>query len=376
MQIAFDAKRAFQNFTGLGNYSRNLIQGLATAFPSIEYHLFTPCIRHEAFNSFVEAHPRMHAHVPHSKIDRSISSLWRSLTIHKELQKLKPAIYHGLSGELPLKMPSGIKQVVTVHDLIFMRYPEQYAAIDRKLYVWKHRKACQQADRVIAISQQTKEDIVHFLGIEASKIEVIYQSCSDDYFSVASQEKLNFIEQLGLNGPYILNVSSFNKRKNQLKLLQAYHNGSASQSHQLVLVGNGGDYLKEVEAYINKHALHDKVRVFKDFDPEHLPALYQAAAFFVYPSFFEGFGIPIVEAQASGKAVVTSHGSCFKEVGGLHSIYVDPNSVESIGDAIDQLAINEEKRESMEVAGAKWAQQFTLKQFAEHTMQCYQQLTQ
>ena len=161
VSIGFDAKRAFYNSSGLGNYSRNLLGALAKNYPENTYHLFTPKSKSrnkiENEGQFVIIEPQL-------TIFRMISPLWRLRYMIADIRRQKLDIFHGLSQELPFGIGnSGVKSVVTVHDLIFVRFPEYYNKIDVKIYYWKLRHACRVSDHIVAISQQTKDDLISFL---------------------------------------------------------------------------------------------------------------------------------------------------------------------------------------------------------------------
>ena len=152
MKIGFDAKRAFSNNTGLGNYSRDSIRILGSFFPNNQYHLYTPKATHNPRLSFLEGQAQYHVHTPTFFIHNTFSGIWRSAMLSKQLQKDEIDIYHGLSHELPKGIEkTNIKTVVTIHDLIFIRYPHFFKPIDRKIYYYKFLHACQIADHIIAV---------------------------------------------------------------------------------------------------------------------------------------------------------------------------------------------------------------------------------
>ncbi|MFW5820469.1 MAG: glycosyltransferase, partial [Bacteroidota bacterium] len=184
MKIAFDAKRAFCNPSGLGNYSRMVIRQLCEYYPENEYLLYSPQ------NGSVDPDfppPKAELKLPETFISRLFNSYWRSYSLKNILINEKPDIFHGLSNELPLNIHrSNIKSVVTIHDLIFIRFPDLYKHIDRNIYLKKFKYASKNADIVIAVSEQTKRDLIHFFNTPEEKIKVVYQS-GDPLFS----KKLN-----------------------------------------------------------------------------------------------------------------------------------------------------------------------------------------
>ena len=361
MKIGFDAKRAFHNSTGLGNYSRFVIDGLMKYFPQNEYFAFSPKLSNKEIG--------IKGRTP------KIKFLWRSWLIKNDLQRDGIQIYHGLSNELPFgKMPSGIKTVVTIHDLIFERYPELYPLFDRLIYKIKFRKACKNADAVVAVSEQTKQDIVDFYGINPEKIHVIYQDCD-----VAFQEKLsvehieNVKEKYQIKKKYILSVGTIIERKNQLTLVKAFQKLSLS-NYELILVGGGSSYQNQIELYIQKHNLLN-IKILNKVPFQDLPAIYQGSELFVYPSVFEGFGIPIVEALHSGIPVVAATGSCLEEAGGKGALYVNSLNINDLADKILQILVNKDLKNQLVEAGRKHVKQFSEEQIANQLNELYQKLT-
>ncbi|MGB0930862.1 MAG: glycosyltransferase [Chitinophagales bacterium] len=181
MKIGFDAKRAFFNNTGLGNYSRTLIKSLVKYYPDNQYTLYSPKSIEGSPFAEMQNFKNIEVKTPQTRFQKLLGgSLWRSLQLGNPIKDDQLDIYHGLSHELPRNIHRSrpqTKSIVTIHDLIFLRYPELYSKVDTLIYRQKWKHACQQADKVIAISEQTKSDTIEFLGIEANKIEVVYQSC-------------------------------------------------------------------------------------------------------------------------------------------------------------------------------------------------------
>lgn len=354
MNIGFDAKRAFHNGTGLGNYSRDLLRILSAFYPKNTYFLYNPKksknLRYHLTDNNVEVFPK-------SKFWKKLSSIWRQRAIVKQLISDEIEIYHGLSGELPRGIDkTNIKTVVTIHDLIFVRYPELYSFFDRKIHFNKFKYAAQVADVVIAISEQTKRDIVTFLKIEPSKIKVVYQGCNNAFKKEYNQTLIdNTKAKYNLPTNFILNVGTIEERKNLLNLVKAIQNIGI----KLVVVGGDkSDYAKKVKQYITDNNLSDKVLFLKNVALKELAIIYKLANVFVYPSIFEGFGIPIIEALYSKTAVITSKDGCFNEAGGGNSIYINPSDTLEIETAIKQILNNPTLKKEMEEKGLIFVQKF------------------
>jgi glycosyltransferase involved in cell wall biosynthesis len=375
MKIGYDAKRAFQNFTGLGNYSRDLIKNIIGNFDENEYWLYAPKILSHPVTKSLEGLKNVHFISPQSSIDRTFKSLWRSVNLEKELKKDDIEIFHGLSNEIPIrKNSSNVKYVVTIHDLIFKRFPRNYKAIDRRIYNTKFKYACKKADKIIAISQQTKQDIIDFYGIQPSKIEVIYQTCHDNFKKSYTEEiKQHIREKFELPEKYILNVGTIETRKNLNAIIQALP--LMKNDIPLVVVGRSTRYMNFLKVQMMKLKIEpNKILFLKNVSIEELPSIYQMASVFVYPSFFEGFGIPIIEALYSGTPVITSNGSCFPEAGGPDSIYVNPENFQEIADKIDIVISDDNLSNEMSLKGKLYAQKFDSLKLAQQVMSVYNQL--
>jgi glycosyltransferase involved in cell wall biosynthesis len=355
MKIGYDAKRAFLNFSGLGNYSRNIISLVSRYYPSDEIRLYTPRTGRIIPDFPPEASI---VHQPRSFWARRFPSLWRTAGLTADLKKDKTDIFHGLSNELPLNIEkSGIRSVVTIHDLIFIRYPELYNRIDRNIYVKKLKYAVKAADRIIAASEQTKKDIIEFTGADNKKISVVYQSCDPSFLTRPDDSVLNAVRtKYNLPEQFMLYVGTIEKRKNLLSVLMAMHEMNIGKP--LVVIGKETAYASEVYEFIRKNRI-ENIHFLKGIPSGELPAIFRLAVLFVYPSSFEGFGIPVLEALNSEVPVIAGMGSCLEETGGPLSIYIDPADTRKLGKEILRVLNDESLRMRMINAGLKHAENFT-----------------
>jgi glycosyltransferase involved in cell wall biosynthesis len=362
MKIGFDAKRAFHNNTGLGNYSRFIIEALLKYIPQHQYIAYTPKLGIRDWGLGIKV------------VSPKSKKMWRSFFIKNDLQRNAIQIYHGLSNEIPFgKMPDGIKTVATIHDLIFERYPRLYPFFDTLIYKIKFRYACRNSDVIIAVSEQTKRDIIEFYGTNPDKIKVVYQDCDEVFQKKLGSENIAEVTaKYALKKKYILCVGSIIERKNQANLVAAFHQLNLS-NYQLVLVGSSSKYQKEIEKYIQKDNIQN-VKILNKVPFQDLPALYQGASLFVYPSFFEGFGIPIVEALHSGVPVVAASGSCLEEAGGAGALYANPSDINDLADKMMRVLVDKNLQNQLIEEGQKHVQKFGAKRIAGQLNEIYQEL--
>ncbi len=332
--IGYDAKRIARNATGLGNYCRTLVADMAALLPQCRLRLYMPDRgRAELLGQLPEA-DNMELALPHRASTGLAKALWRSRGVTRQLANDGVKLYHGLSGELPIGLRrAGIPAVATVHDLIFMRHPEYYNPIDVAFYRLKFRAMCREAGRMIAISECTKRDIVELGGVDGSLIDVVYQSCAPRFTPDVPDELCRQARrELQLPPRYMLNVGTVEERKNAMLALDAL-TMLPSDMH-LVVVGKPTPYSAKLLRRARKLGLEPRVHLLSGVGNDLLPAVYHMAETFVYPSRYEGFGLPIIEAIQSGLPVVACTGSCLEEAGGPDSLYVDPDDVQGMAAAI------------------------------------------
>lgn len=371
MKIGFDAKRILYNRTGLGNYSRFVVNSLSTHCPDNVYKLYSPGKGIESLHNQINPESSVFFRYPERLTSKLFPSLWRSNAIVHDLKQDQIELFHGLSNELPLSISqSGIPSVVTIHDLIFIRYPQFYKYIDRNIYNYKFKKACQVANRIIAISDMTKLDIIKTYKINEEKIDVVYQGCDESFQQTITQEKKeNIKKRYNIPSHYILYVGSIEERKNLLLVVRALQ--QLNKDIHLIAIGKRTPYTNIVEAYIKENNMQQQVSILNNVPFDDLPGFYQMADLFIYPSFFEGFGIPIIEALHSKVPVIAATGSCLEEAGGPDSLYVEPNDVNDLSEKIDWVLSTPAQAELMKNAGKEYVKRFTDQQIARDLMDVY-----
>ena len=365
MKIGFDAKRAFLNAAGLGNYSRNTICAVSNFSPENDYFLFTP----QVITSRFESPENSTIIMPNSFWWRALKPFWRTYKISELAKKAELDIYHGLSHELPIGIEkSGIKSVVTIHDLIFMRFPELYKSADRKIYLRKIKHAVQVADQIIAISEQSKNDLVDFFNLKPEKIEVVYQSINPIYFEKATSEELKDVQKkYSLPSEFMLTVGTIEARKNLKSILKAME--LIKEQLPIVIVGKKTKYLQTIQPLI--HQFKNKIIFLHEVNDQDLSRIYQLSRLMIYPSVFEGFGLPVAEAQACGCPVITSNISSMPEAGGDGAHYIHPQNHMEIGEAIDRLLQDESYRKDLISKGNANAQRFAPETYARQLITIY-----
>ena len=374
LTIGYDAKRAVSNGTGLGNYCRTLLNDLGTTDTTDSFRLYVPDLGRDDLRSQLDMPRNMSFVTPANKLVKPLRSLWRIKGIVNDLKRDGVDIYHGLTGELPLGLSeAGIKSVVTIHDLIFMRCPEYYNPVDVAIYKWKFRNTCKQADRIIAISECTRRDIMELGEIDDSRINVVYQSCGTRFCQqVGEAQKAEVRSRYSLPQRYILFVGTIEERKNALLAAQALP--YLSDEIHLVLVGRQTAYAKTITSFARQNGLANRIHMLSGVPTSDLYAIYQQAECFVYPSRYEGFGIPVIEAIQSRLPVIACTGSCLEEAGGPDNVYVDPDEPQEMAMAIKSITDNPDAARQIVTRSLDYIRRFENGNVAQEMLNVYRSL--
>ena len=374
LTIGYDAKRAVSNGTGLGNYCRTLLNDLGTIDTADSFRLYVPDLGRDDLRSQLDMPRNMSFVTPANKLVKPLRSLWRIKGIVNDLKRDGVDIYHGLTGELPLGLSeAGIKSVVTIHDLIFMRCPEYYNPVDVAIYKWKFRNTCKQADRIIAISECTRRDIMELGEIDDSRIDVVYQSCDTRFRQqVSPEQKQDVRARYSLPKRYVLFVGTIEERKNALLAAQALP--YLSDDIHLVLVGRQTAYAKTITSFARQNGLANRIHMLSGVPTSDLYAIYQQAECFVYPSRYEGFGIPVIEAIQSRLPVIACTGSCLEEAGGPDNVYVDPDEPQEMAMAIKSITDNPDAARQIVTRSLDYIRRFENGNVAQEMLNVYRSL--
>jgi len=357
MRIGFDAKRIFSNSTGLGNYSRNVVSALQETFPLPQYHLYAPRLSEEEWSQDFLNESKYFLHQP----QRGSKNTWRNRRVVRDLKRDNIDIYHGLSNELPVRINrTNIKSVVTIHDVLFKQFPNEFPLVDRLIYQRKWKRSCKMADKIVTVSEATKKALFQEYGVPFKKTVVIPPIVDATFAETYTEEEVRTTKRrYQLPEKYLLYVGEIRERKNLMLLMHAYDDLLEEERIPVYVIGRGKTYKNKVEKFVESKPWADQVNWIEDFVPTtHLRIIYQLASVFIYPSLGEGFGIPVAEASLSKTAVITSNTTSLPEAAGPDAICINPKSASQLKEAIQQIMRDENMRKEMEEKSYAYAQRF------------------
>ncbi len=297
--------------------------------------------------------------------------LWEQLAQPRALRAVGADLLHAPVYVGPLVSPSPV--VVTVHDLSFIRYPHLFRLANRLYLRVFTRLSVRRSRRIIAVSAHTAEETVRLMGVAREKIHVVYHGVDPIFRPRPPEEVAAFRQRQGLPERFVLFVGTLEPRKNLVRLIEAFARCRADAGTALVLAGARGWYDEEIFAAADRLGLRDRV-LFPGYVPnDELPLWYNAAAVFAYPSLYEGFGLPVLEALACGTPTLTSATSSLPEAAGDGALLVNPSSVEEIADGLHRLLTDEPLRETLRRRGLEHAARFTWPRTAAETVAIYHQ---
>ncbi|MDW8067965.1 MAG: glycosyltransferase family 1 protein [Anaerolineae bacterium] len=297
--------------------------------------------------------------------------LWEQLAQGRALQAVGADLVHGPVFVGPLAAPCPV--VITVHDLSFLRYPHLFRPANRLYLRLFTRLSVRRARRVIAVSNHAARETVRLLGVAREKLRVVYHGVDPIFRPLPPEEVAAFRARRGLPERFVLFVGTLEPRKNLVRLIEAFARAGVDAGADLVLVGARGWYDEEVFAAVERWRLSSRVH-FPGYVPnDELPLWYNAAWVFAYPSLYEGFGLPILEAQACGTPVLTSSVSALPEAAGNGALMVDPYDPEAIADGLHRLLTDRMLREELRQRGLEHATRFSWARTAAETVAVYQE---
>jgi len=370
MRIGIDARLMYYSPGGIAEYTKQLVQALAELPQHSEeqdeflvfYSRKSPC---QPFS-----HPRLQTRAIWTPSHHRLEG-W---TLGVELRRLGLDLLH--SPDFIPPYTNRFRRIITIHDLAFLRYPH-FLTKDAARYYGQIDQAVRRADHIIAVSENTKHDTMRLLGVHDRKITVIYEAANPIFRQIDRTEARRRLSQTyPLPEKFILFVSTIEPRKNITALLQAFRKlkDNYRMPHKLVLAGRKGWLFDDVFAAVSKLKLEDECVFLGRVAADDLLYLYNSADLLVHPAFYEGFGLPPLEAMACGAPVITSNVSALPEIVGDAGILVDPNDIDGLTVAIWRALMDEPLRAGMIARGLARASQFSWQRAARETLQLYHQI--
>ncbi len=374
MRIGFDLRPFLKEETGVGTYYRNLLFHLAQIDKGNEYFLFSSSLKDRFPAEKIPAFAKMKfRHFPFPV--KATNFFWYRLGWPPLDYLFKQQLDLSHSPN-PLILPTKGKKVITVHDLFFMDFPQKAEREVKKIFVHKIRDSLQRADGVIAVSQFTKDDIRDKFGLESEKVRVIYHGMDQKFQEeIDAQELERTRQKFSLPPSFILFVGTLEPRKNLLYLVDALK--MIHEDYQkilLLIIGREGQDSRNLRGRIKQKKLESWVK-FTGYLPEKdLKSIYRLASAFVFPSFCEGFGLPLLEAMASGLPIAASRAPAIPEIAQEAALYFRPEDPEDMAEKIIRLLVDETLRQSLRSEGKKRILDFDWKKAAAETLHFYQEL--
>jgi glycosyltransferase involved in cell wall biosynthesis len=348
---------------GIHWYLHNLLRHLPDADPQIDYTVFLGEGRYAEAAGLRRRFSRLPTHNP------SVRILWEQLIQPWVTVRIDVHLLHGPAFVGPIV--STCPFVVTIHDLSFLLYPGSFRTLNRTYLRAFTRLSVQRARRVLAVSESTKRDLMQYYHLKPDKIDIVYNGVDSHFRPLPEDQIEGFRSKRGLPERFILFVGTLEPRKNIVRLVEAYARIPQQPCPPLVLVGGKGWLYDEVFARVEALNLNDRVRFVGYVPAEELAWWYNAATLFVYPSLYEGFGLPPLEAMACGTPVITSATSSLPEVVGDAGLLVDPTDLDALAMAMEQVLTDGALRTEMRAAGLPRARTFSWQRTAQRTVTSY-----
>lgn len=375
MRIALDGKPLASTLTGVGHYTVELARALAAVAPSDEFTLLAPTPLEASALAEIKRHPFRNLHEIHFNSPR-LNRYWWSLGLPLYLSRTSFDLFHGTNYDIPRwrLLPA----VVTIHDLSLLLHSETH---EQRLVERARRRlpsVARSAAMLITPSESVKREICEHLGVAADKVAVTPEAPRSIFKKVGHEDTLEVRQRLGIADNFILSVGTIEPRKNLQTLIQAFAEILRTTQHQpqLVIAGKTGWLMDDFFSLPKSAGLEDKVCFTGYVSDADLRALYSSCSVFVYPSKYEGFGLPPLEAMACGAPVVTSDIPVMRETVGKAAKLVNPSSVQDLAGAIVTLLDDKQARGRLSVLGQEHAQSFTWAQTATKTLEVYEQALQ
>jgi glycosyltransferase involved in cell wall biosynthesis len=364
MLIAINAHSIGTNNGGNQTYTENLIYALSKIDKKNEYIIYT--------------NPGVTLELPSNyKITPlNIKNRWlRNMALVQRLKKDAPNIYHGQYFLLPL---CKCNSIITVHDISFLSNPEWFTSKEKLMFKF-FNASIKKAKKIIAVSDFTKQELIKYCGIVAKKISVIHNGVANIFKSSHDGDTLSKIKtKYSLPSDYLLYVGRINIRKNLSNLIEAFYifKKNDPSNFKLVIAGNKEWGNKKLENTIYRLNLNNEVIFTGYVSHSDLPAIYKAAGLFIFPSFYEGFGLPVLEAMACGTPCITSNTSAFMEIASDASLKINPYNIKEMAEAMQRLIRDQNLRNALIEKGLKQIEKFDWLDTAQKTLNIYKEIVE
>ncbi len=372
MRLVVDARTATDHFPGIGRYVANLARALVPFLTTGEEMIL---LRDPSHPSTLGLARLAGERVRVVDVPVSVFSPRQQWKLPGLLRPLHASVYHSPYYLMPYW--AGVPSLVTIHDLIPLRYPGYFTPFQRLVFGVTIRLAARTARLVIAVSQSTGRDLQRLLGLPEARIRVVL-AAADSRFRVRSSAEVEAIRQkYGLPESYVLQLSSSKPHKNLVRLVEAWALLEArgeTRGCRLVLAGQVSPRYPEAQDRVRALGLEGSVRILGRIPDEDLPGLYTGASWFAFPSLYEGFGLPVLEAMACGTPVVCSNTSSLPEIVGDAAITFDPTETEAIAEALAGALADPGRVREMGDRALRRARQFSWERAAELAYQCYKEV--
>jgi glycosyltransferase involved in cell wall biosynthesis len=367
LRVAVDATAVPARLTGAGVYAARMLEALALR-GEVDLEVFVAPASARSL-----AAPGLHARpVRAAGLGRPARIAWTHLAAGRAARAAGADLLHGVHYELPRR--ARLPRVVTVHDLTLVTHPEWHEASKVRFFRWAMRRSVAVADRVLCVSATTARDLTQHLGVDPERVDVT--PLGTDLRPASEQAVAALRRRLGLRGPYLLGLGTLEPRKDVPTLIRAFARLAGELPHRLVLAGMAGWGAGEVAGAVAASGVSDRILLAGYVPEADKPALFTGADVFVYPSRYEGFGLPVLEAMACGTPVVTTTGGSLPEVAGDAALLIEPGDVDTLAVSIGKLAGEAGERVALVQRGMVRAAGFTWNRCAALTAEAYRRAAQ
>lgn len=371
MKVAIDVRTVLSNRSGVGNYVLHLIQNLKQVDPKTIYY-FLALKKNLSFLGPLagEQNPLL---TVFSHESHPLGDIWEHFMLPLRLKEKGIDVFHGPASLIPFRKDH-YRVVVTIHDLVAFLFPEtipiKYGAYMRFLL----RQAVKRADKIISVSYHTRQDLIKILKVPSEKIVVIHEAPSPIFRPLDQNEVQTRLKtRYGINKKYIYHLGNIEPRKNLIILLEALTRvcREFGSEYQLVVSGQKGWLIRSLSQFLKNYPLREQV-LFTGYVPmEDLPVLMNGAELFVFPSLYEGFGLPVLEAMSCGTPIISSNRSSIPEIVGSAGLLIDPTNTQELAENIIYLLRNEADRRRLSLLGLEQSARFSWVEVARKTWEVY-----